>query len=242
MIADHDQTVGEEQVRPVPGDPAVREARQAGEDARAVGPRALEAPGLRPVVVLAGLVRPLVARAVRHDDEATGSSLRTVHVSSDAGRSYDLEVDGVRIHAVEWQPSAGVDGSGPVEKVLLVHGLGANTLSWEPACRPLADRLGATVTAIDLIGFGRTRVSERSASIAANARLVTAVLEQLGGAVVMGNSMGGTIGVHVAAAHAGARALVGAGRPGDARGPAVTGPLDARRGSSRSWSPSSAGR
>jgi pimeloyl-ACP methyl ester carboxylesterase len=112
-----------------------------------------------------------------------------------AGRSFDLYADGVRVHAVEWSPA----GDAPERRVLLVHGLGANTLSWEPIAQPLAERLGATVTAIDLIGFGRTRAPERTATIATNRALVTAVLDEIGPAIVAGNSMGGAIGIGLTA-------------------------------------------
>ena len=78
-----------------------------------------------------------------------------------------------------------------------VHGLGANTLSWEPAAQLLADDLSTTVTAIDLAGFGRTRATDRPASLRVNTDLVAAVLERLGRATVIGNSMGGVIGVRV---------------------------------------------
>jgi pimeloyl-ACP methyl ester carboxylesterase len=107
-----------------------------------------------------------------------------------------LEADGVRVHADEWTAA---DPNHDAPRVLLVHGLGANTLSWEPIGQPLADALGATVTAIDLIGFGRTRAPERTASIASNRQLVAAVLDDLGPSVVIGNSMGGSIAIGVAA-------------------------------------------
>lgn len=102
----------------------------------------------------------------------------------------------MRVHASEWKPA---DPKSDVPRVLLVHGLGANTLSWEPIGQPLADALSATVTAIDLIGFGRTRAPERTASIASNRQLVTAVLDELGSSIVIGNSMGGSIAIGVAA-------------------------------------------
>jgi pimeloyl-ACP methyl ester carboxylesterase len=77
----------------------------------------------------------------------------------DAGRAHHLDADGVRVYAVEWVPSsAAVD-----RRIFLIHGLGANTLSWLPFGRPLADSTGATVTAIVLVGFGRTRAPEREA-------------------------------------------------------------------------------
>jgi pimeloyl-ACP methyl ester carboxylesterase len=113
------------------------------------------------------------------------------------GRGLTIDADGVRVNANRWTPSA--DGQLNGTRVLLVHGLGANTLSWEPIGQPLADGLGATVTAIDLIGFGRTRAPGRPATIATNRSLVTAVLEELGPSMIIGNSMGAAIGIGVTA-------------------------------------------
>jgi pimeloyl-ACP methyl ester carboxylesterase len=113
------------------------------------------------------------------------------------GRAHWIDADGVRVHAVEWEPVTPSTSLHP--PILLVHGLGANTLSWEPIGQPLADRMGATVTAIDLVGFGRTRAPERTASIDTNRRLITSVLEALGPSVVIGNSMGGALGIAVTA-------------------------------------------
>lgn len=113
------------------------------------------------------------------------------------GRDLTIDADGVRVNAARWTPSADAELHGT--RVLLVHGLGANTLSWEPIGQPIADKLGATVTAIDLIGFGRTRAPGRPATIATNRRLVTAVLEELGPSMLIGNSMGATIGIGVTA-------------------------------------------
>ena len=115
---------------------------------------------------------------------------------STRGQSHTVEVDGLRIHTVDWCPREPVAN----RRVLLVHGLGAHTLSWEPFAGPLAARLDATVTAVDLVGFGRTRAPQRTATLATNRQVVTAVLEQLGPATVIGNSMGATIGIGVAAA------------------------------------------
>ena len=109
------------------------------------------------------------------------------------GRSIHLDADGVRVHAVEWRPERAS------RQVLLLHGLGANTISWDPAAQLLADRLEATVTAVDLVGFGRTRAPERRSTIAHQRAPGRRVLEQRGPAIVMGNSMGGTIGVRVTA-------------------------------------------
>jgi len=118
------------------------------------------------------------------------------------GRVEYLEIDGVRVHTVGWVP-ANAPGPGPQpghpRRILLIHGLGASTLSWQPVAQRLADRFDATVTAVDLIGFGRTRAPERSATIATNRDLVLGLLEQIGPATVLGNSMGGVIGTGVTA-------------------------------------------
>jgi pimeloyl-ACP methyl ester carboxylesterase len=118
------------------------------------------------------------------------------------GRERWLDVDGFKVHAVEW-------GDGDA-RVLLVHGLGGHTISWEPVGKGLADRLQATVTAVDLPGFGRTRLpAGRRATMGTHGRLLRALLERSGPAVVMGNSMGGALGIGLAARHPGlVRALV----------------------------------
>jgi pimeloyl-ACP methyl ester carboxylesterase len=113
-----------------------------------------------------------------------------------SGRVYERLVDGVRVHTVEWAaPPAAPSG----RRVLLVHGLGANTISWTPVAQLLADHLGADVTAIDLVGFGRTRALDREATIATNRSLVEGLLDDTGPALVVGNSMGAVIGTGVAA-------------------------------------------
>jgi pimeloyl-ACP methyl ester carboxylesterase len=127
-----------------------------------------------------------------------------------------LEIDGVRMHTVGWAPATDASGipdaaipdaatpaaatpAAGGRQILLVHGLGANTLSWQPVGQLLADRFDAAVTAVDLIGFGRTRAPERRATIATNRDLVLGLLEQIGPATIFGNSMGGVIGTGVTA-------------------------------------------
>lgn len=107
-----------------------------------------------------------------------------------------LEADGLWIHTVDWDPVEARPGARPV---VLVHGLGASTVSWELVATHLADRLRTRVTALDLPGFGRTRCTDRAASMSAHRRAVTALLDDRGPAVVMGNSMGGATAVGVAA-------------------------------------------
>jgi pimeloyl-ACP methyl ester carboxylesterase len=138
----------------------------------------------------------LVARVESHSATLAVVAGRAATSRAVLGRERPLRADGVDVHAVEWTPTqSSVNG----RRVLLVHGLGANTLSWEPIGQPLAEALSAPVTAIDLVGFGRTRAPRRPASVAANRRLVTAVLEEVGPSIVVGNSMGGSIGIGIAA-------------------------------------------
>lgn len=114
-----------------------------------------------------------------------------------AGTQRWFDVDGALVHAMEW-------GNGTSDRrVLLVHGLGANTLSWQPVGARLATALDATVTAVDLPGFGLTRLpAGRRAGLAENGRLVRDLLARyLGAATVVGNSMGGALGVGLAARH-----------------------------------------
>jgi pimeloyl-ACP methyl ester carboxylesterase len=108
-----------------------------------------------------------------------------------------FEVDGALVHAVQWR-------NGPTDRqVLLVHGLGSSTLSWQPVGTRLATALGATVTAIDLPGFGLTRLPPgRRAAVPENGRIVRDLLvHYLGPATIVGNSMGGALGVGLAARH-----------------------------------------
>jgi pimeloyl-ACP methyl ester carboxylesterase len=83
--------------------------------------------------------------------------------------------------------------------MLLVHGLGANTVSWLPVGQALADRCNAPVIAIDLAGFGYTRSVGTNATIGRNAALVVSALEHFGPSVVFGNSMGGVVSIKAAA-------------------------------------------
>jgi pimeloyl-ACP methyl ester carboxylesterase len=89
-----------------------------------------------------------------------------------------------------------VDHGGDGPPMLLVHGLGGSLLDWRDVAGPLART--HHVWSIDLIGFGRTPLAGRSATIAANQEVVDRVAEQVGGGrpvVLVGNSMGGLISI-----------------------------------------------
>jgi pimeloyl-ACP methyl ester carboxylesterase len=93
-------------------------------------------------------------------------------------------------------PIHAVDHGGDGPPMLLVHGLGGSLLDWRDVAGPLART--HHVWSIDLIGFGRTPLAGRSATIAANQEVVDRVAEQVGGGrpvVLIGNSMGGLISI-----------------------------------------------
>lgn len=109
-----------------------------------------------------------------------------------------FDADGRWVHTVDWEPTETRPDAVPV---VLVHGLGASTLSWELVGADLARRLGTRVTALDLPGFGRSRCLDRPANMSSHRAAVTALLQAQGPALVMGNSMGGATLVGVAARH-----------------------------------------
>jgi pimeloyl-ACP methyl ester carboxylesterase len=86
--------------------------------------------------------------------------------------------------------------------VVCVHGLGGSHANWHDL-GPLLAAAGHRVLALDLSGHGRTPRAGRSASVRANRRLLHRFLEEVVGepAVLVGNSMGGTLSVLEAAAH-----------------------------------------
>jgi pimeloyl-ACP methyl ester carboxylesterase len=109
-----------------------------------------------------------------------------------------VDCDGCWVHTADWEPEVVDPGAAPV---LLVHGLGGCTVNWELVGQPLADDLGTVVTAIDLPGFGRTRSDTTAPAFPAYLELLVSFLTARGPALVMGNSMGGALGVALAANH-----------------------------------------
>jgi len=107
-----------------------------------------------------------------------------------------LPIDGRDVHVARWQPHRRVADAVPM---LLVHGLGGSTLNWELVGQSLADQLGARVDAIDLPGFGRTRLGDGRATVGRNGQVVMEFLQREGNAILVGNSMGGAISIGVAA-------------------------------------------
>jgi pimeloyl-ACP methyl ester carboxylesterase len=109
-----------------------------------------------------------------------------------------VDCDSVWVHTADWTPAVADPTAAPI---LLVHGLGGCTVNWELVGQLLADELGAPVTALDLPGFGRTRADSRAPLFPLFLDLLAKFLESRGPALVMGNSMGGSLGLALAAAH-----------------------------------------
>lgn len=106
-----------------------------------------------------------------------------------------LSLAGHDVHALRWE------GDADALPILLVPGLGGSSVDWQPVGDLLATETAGTVTALDLPGFGRSRLPQGRAGLDRFAAVVAAAVEQSGPAVVVGNSMGGLIGLRVAREH-----------------------------------------
>ncbi len=96
-------------------------------------------------------------------------------------------------------PVAYADFGGEGPTLVLVHGLGGNHLNWLPAAPMLAKH--ARVLAVDLVGFGRTPAAGRGFGLDAQRTMLERFLDDVAGtpSVVVGNSMGGTLALSLAA-------------------------------------------
>ena len=105
-----------------------------------------------------------------------------------------VTVNGIRLHLADW------GGHGPI--LLLVHGVTGSCRIWDAIAPRLTGRFHPV--AFDLRGRGDSDKPERGYSIAAHAADVVGVLDALGieRAPVVGHSIGGRIGIWVAAHYA----------------------------------------
>ncbi|MCI3928920.1 alpha/beta fold hydrolase [Streptomyces sp. AN091965] len=115
-----------------------------------------------------------------------------------------------------------VDGPADAPAVVLLHSSVGDRRMWEPQWRPLA-QAGFLVVRADFRGCGRTPVATAPYSDEAD---VVGLLDALGlaDAAFVGSSYGGRVALRVAALHpqrVTALALLCAGRPGHAPGPAL---------------------
>lgn len=108
-----------------------------------------------------------------------------------------LEADGIRLHSRIWQNA----NSACQAKILLIHGLGGSTYSWEQTAPALADA-GFLTVAVDLPAFGfSSRQSGLDHAQGNRARLLWLLLDQIdarlescggqAGWILAGHSMGG---------------------------------------------------
>jgi pimeloyl-ACP methyl ester carboxylesterase len=94
-----------------------------------------------------------------------------------------------------------LDFGGEGTPLVMVHGLGGSAVNWMAVGPEFAKRHHAV--AIDLAGFGRTPLFNRSAALGANAALVHRLIDEVIGApvILIGNSMGGHIAILEATEH-----------------------------------------
>jgi pimeloyl-ACP methyl ester carboxylesterase len=109
-----------------------------------------------------------------------------------------VRIGSTDVWTARWVPATSAAGRAPL---VLVHGLGGSTINWYLVGQPIADALGTDVIALDLLGFGRTGRDERGSTVEANTDLLLAFVRELGARVLIGNSMGGSIAVRLAAGH-----------------------------------------
>jgi pimeloyl-ACP methyl ester carboxylesterase len=108
----------------------------------------------------------------------------------------------VRIRALGFELNAERWSGGSSAHVLLVHGLGGNSVTWHGVAPELARGLAAEVLAVDLPGFGRSRTSGRPVGMRVLSRVLESILasEAPRGTrwIVAGNSLGGVLALDLA--------------------------------------------
>ena len=105
-----------------------------------------------------------------------------------------FETDEAEIAALRW---AGLEGA---TTVVAIHGITANAWSWDPIAHQLAG--GLNVVAVDLRGRGRSWTQPGPVGLRQHADDVAAVIEQIGGPVVVaGHSMGTYVSLLLAERH-----------------------------------------
>jgi pimeloyl-ACP methyl ester carboxylesterase len=107
------------------------------------------------------------------------------------------EVEGSPVNLIELRPEREREETQPL---VFVHGLAGSWPNWLEQLATFAAQ--RRVIALDLPGFGHSPMPREKLSISGYARMLDALLDQLGvdAAAVVGNSMGGFIGAELAIA------------------------------------------
>jgi pimeloyl-ACP methyl ester carboxylesterase len=118
-----------------------------------------------------------------------------VNVDDVPARSVRIEAGGFALNAERFH-------GGTRDHVLLLHGLGGNTVTWHGVAPELARELGAEVLAVDLPGFGRSRTHGRAVGMRILSSLLASILaaEAPRGTrwLVAGNSLGAVLALELA--------------------------------------------
>ena len=119
----------------------------------------------------------------------------------DHARSSHVDVNGVSLRILEWEPTSSTERPA----IVLVHGLASNALLWQGAATALAAR-GHRVVAIDQRGHGQSMKPESGYDMATVTSDLAALLEELAARgfdrpVVAGQSWGGNVVVELAHRH-----------------------------------------
>lgn len=116
-------------------------------------------------------------------------------MSSACPDTVPLRIGDFTLHADRW-----VGGSD--RRVLLLHGLGGNSITWHAVAPILARELAARVIAIDLPGFGASRTGRRPINMRVLSDVVHGVMQAEGPPdarwVLAGNSLGGVLALSLA--------------------------------------------
>lgn len=126
---------------------------------------------------------------------ARPAALRVIAALALEPVSSTISAAGFALHADVWDGGAG-------DPVLLLHGLGGNTVTWHGVAPLLAQRLRARVLAVDLPGFGASHPQGKPCGYSVLSRVVADVLVQQAAANrrwhVAGNSLGGLLALEAA--------------------------------------------
>ncbi|MGW6728019.1 alpha/beta fold hydrolase [Nocardia sp. NPDC055029] len=124
----------------------------------------------------------------------------------------------------EYEAASGIAYTriGEGEPLLLIHGIGSNRHAWDSVLAEISRH--REVVAVDLPGFGQSRLSETAASVEGYADALTALCTELGLELphVAGHSLGGAIALEL-------------GRRGRARSVTAIAPLGFWRAAGALW-------